>query len=137
MTKNGNGNLSKPKSLLAEMKGRRDEVLLRLREREPELIAQLTQLNAAISGIEAGSVRKGEYSGFRKPTEAIFSYLDQTARPQVREDMCRALVDGGYGDGTKDSYWILIRTVNYHIGRKRLLGVNGLIGKADWPESLF
>jgi hypothetical protein len=122
--------MTESKSLLAELKQRRDNLLLKLREREPEMIAQVIQLNVAISGLEAGSV-------FRKPSEAIFSYLDQRARPQVREDICRALVNGGYGEGTEKSYWILIRSVNYQVETKRLIEINGLIGKADWPKKMF
>jgi hypothetical protein len=128
--------MTESKSLIAELKQRRDNLLLKLREREPEMVAQLIQLNVAISGLDAGSARRGEYSGFRKPSEAIFAYLDQTAKPQVREDMCRALVNGGYGDGT-DPYWDLIRTTYYQIKKKRLIEINGLIGKADWPKKMF
>lgn len=124
-------------SLLAELKQRRDNLLLKLREVDPERVTQLIQLNVAISGLEAGSVRKGEFSGFRKPSEAIFAYLDQRAKPQVKEDICRTLVNGGYGEGTEDSYWILIRSVNYQIERDRLVEINGLIGKAEWPKKMF
>jgi hypothetical protein len=87
-----------PKSILAELKERRDEVLLKLRDREPELAAKLSQLNAAISGIEAETSRvieNGEYSGFRKPSPALFSYLDRVQKPQVREEMCQAWWMGG------------------------------------------
>jgi hypothetical protein len=51
--------------------------------------------------------------------------------------MCQALVDGGYGRGTDGPYWILIRTIDYQIGKKRLVERNGLIGKPDWPEGCF
>ena len=129
-----------PISILAELIERRDEVLLKLRRREPELVAKLSQLNAAISGIETETsrvIKQGEYSGFRKPSPALFSYLDRAQKPQVREEMCQALVDGGYGRGTVGPYWILIRTIDYQIGRKRLVERNGLIGRPDWSEGLF
>jgi hypothetical protein len=129
-----------PKSILEELIERRDKVFLQLRDREPELVAKLSQLNAAISGIEAETspvIKPGEYSGFRKPSDAIFAYLDRVQKPHVREEMCRALVDGGYGRGTVGSYWILIRTINYQIDRKRLVKRNGLIGRPDWSEGFF
>jgi hypothetical protein len=123
-------------NLLAELKQRREKLLLKLRESCPEIAAQLIQLNVAISGLEAGSVGNGEYSGFRKPSEALFSYLDQTAKPQVREDICRALVNGGYGNGTEASYWILMRMANYQTEKGRLVKINGLIGKKEWPKKI-
>jgi hypothetical protein len=129
-----------PKSILAELIERRDEVLLKLRDREPDLVSKLTQLNAAISGIETVSarvVRQDEYSGFRKPSPALFSYLDRVQKPHLRDEMCQVLVDGGYGRGTNRPYWDLIRAIDYQIGKKRLVERNGLIGKPDWPEGLF
>ena len=96
-----------PKSILAELIERRDEVFLKLRDREPELVEKLSQLNAAISGIEAETSRaieRGEYSELRKPSDALFAYLERVQKPQVREEMCQALVDGGYGRGTKSPY---------------------------------
>lgn len=132
--------MSEPKSILAELIERRDEVILKLRDREPDLVEQLNQLNAAISGIGSESkrvVRQDEYSGFRKPSEALFAYLDRLQRPQVREEMCKALVDGGYGRGTDEPYWDLIRATYYQVKKKRLVERNGLIGKSDWPKELF
>jgi hypothetical protein len=130
------------KSILAELIERREKVFLELRDREPDLVEQLNQLNAAISGINAESarvVRKDKYSGFRKPSPALFSYLDHVQKPQVREEMCQALVDGGYGRGTEGPYWILIRTIDYQTTKSKpsLKQINGLIGKLDWPEELF
>lgn len=128
------------KTILAELIERRDEVLQKLRDREPDLFAKMIQLNAAISGIEAEStrvVKQGEYSGFRKPSEALFAYLDRVQKPQIKEEMCRALVDGGYGGGEESDYWILIRSADYQIGKKRLIERNGLVGKAGWPKALF
>lgn len=126
-------------TILAELKERRDKVLNDLREREPDVAKKLIQLNAAISGIEAesGDVREDDYSGFRKPSEAIFGYLDIVKKPQKRDEMCRALVNGGYGDGKESHYWILIRMVNYQVDKERLVERNGLIGKPDWPRALF
>jgi hypothetical protein len=129
-----------PKSILAELIERRDEVLLKLRDREPELAAKLSQLNAAISGIEAESSRvfkQDEYSGFRKPSPALFSFLARVQKPQPRDEMCQVLVDGGYGRGTDDPYWDLMRAIYYQIRKNRLVERNGLIGKPDWPKGLF
>ena len=123
-----------------ELIERRDKVFLELRNREPDLVSKLAQLNAAISGIEAETsraIKQGEYSGFRKPSPALCSYLDRVQKPQVREEMCQALVDGGYGRGTNRPYWDLIRAIDYQIGKKRLVERNGLIGRPDWPEELF
>lgn len=124
----------------AELTERRDKTLIELRDREPELVAMLTQLNAALAGIDAESVRvvrQDEYSGFRKPSEAIYAFLERVQKPQLREVMCRALVDGGYGRGTDRPYWDLVRAVDYQIGKKRLVERNGLIGKPEWAEDLF
>jgi hypothetical protein len=132
--------LTDDKSILVELIERRDEVFLKLRDREPDLVSKLTQLNAAISGIEAEStrlVKRDEYSGFRKPSDALFAYLDRAQKPQVREEMCRALVNGGYTDDTDDSYWSLIRATYYQIKMKRLVKRNGLLGKSEWPKDIF
>lgn len=135
--------MSEKKSILAELIERRDEVFLKLRDREPELYAEMIELNAAISGIKAESarvVRKDEYSGFRKPSEALIAYLDRVQKPQIREEMCRALVDGGYGGGKESHYWVLIRSVEYQVREKKdpvLKEINGLVGKLDWPEEWF
>jgi hypothetical protein len=129
-----------PKSILAELIERRDKVLLELRDREPDLVAKLTQLNAAISGIEAEPtrvVRQDEYSGFRRPSPALFFYIDRMQKPQPRDEMCQVLVDGGYTDDTDDPYWSLIRATYYQKKKKRLVERNGLIGKPEWPEELF
>lgn len=37
-----------------------------------------------------------EYSGIRKPSEALSTYLDRVQKPQTREAIGQALVDGGY-----------------------------------------
>jgi len=132
--------MTEQKTILAELLERRDEVFVKLRDREPELVAQLNQLNAAISGIEAESsrtIRQDEYVGFRKPSEALFSYLDRVQRPQKRDEMCQTLVDGGFGRGTDEPYWDLIRATYYQIKKKRLIERNGLIGKSDWPKDWF
>lgn len=132
--------MSAEKDILAELTERRDEVFLKLRDREPDLVAKLTQLNAAIAGIQAESsrvIKIDEYSGFRKPSEALFAYLDKIKKPQPREEMCQAIVDGGYGMGTDRPYWDLIRATDYQILKKRLVERNGLIGKSDWPEEYF
>lgn len=92
--------MSEEKTILAELKERRAKLFEELRDREPERIAKLNELDAAISGINAESgriVRHDEYSGFRKPSEAINAYLDRVQKPQIREVMCKVLVDGGYG----------------------------------------
>jgi hypothetical protein len=128
------------KSILAELIERRDDVILMLRDREPALVEKLTQLNAAISGIETESpraVKEDEYSGFRKPSPALFFYLDRMQKPLPRDEMCQVLVDGGYGRGTDEPYWDLIRATYYQIKKKRLVERNGLIGKPEWPEELF
>lgn len=130
------------KDIHAELVERRDEVFAKLRDREPDLVARWVQLNAAIAGIEAEStrvVRKDEYSGFRKPSEALFAYLDRIARPQAREEIAQALVDGGYGRGTKKPYWILVRTVEYQLEKEgaELKEINGLVGRIEWPKDLF
>ena len=139
----GSAKLAEPMSetnLLAELKERRNDVLLKLRDREPELVAQLIQLNAAISGMEAESKRvviDHECSGFRRPSDALISYLNRAMKPQDREAMCQVLVSGGYGHGTKRPYWDLIRAVDYQIKTKRWVEINGLVGKADWPKKMF
>ena len=132
--------MTEPKTILAELLERRDGVFLKLRDREPDLVAQLNQLNAAISGIEAEStrvIRQDEYSGFRKPSEALFAFLDRVQKPQNRDAMCQTLVDGGYGRGTDDPYWDLIRATYYQIKKKRLVERNGLIGKPEWSKDSF
>jgi hypothetical protein len=77
------------------------------------------------------------YSGFRKPSEALLAYLDRVQGPQPREKVCQALVDGGFGRGTKRPYWDLMRAIYYQIRKKRLVERNGLIGRPDWSEGLF
>jgi hypothetical protein len=132
--------LTDDKTILAELIERRDEVFLKMRDREPVLVEKWIQLNAAISGIEAEFgriVRQDEYSGFRKPSDAIFAYLDRVQKPQIREEMCQALTDGGYGRGTERPYWDLIRGVDYQVGKKKLVEHNGLIGRPDWSEDIF
>jgi hypothetical protein len=113
--------MSESKDILAELMERRNEI-------------------AAIAGIEAECVRvvrQDEYSGFRKPSEAIVSYLDRAKKPQTREEICSVLVEGRYGRGTNRPYWDLIRAVDYQVSKKRLVERSGLIGKQEWPKDLF
>lgn len=128
------------KDILAELTQRRDEVLNKLRAREPDLVGQMIQFNAAIVGIKAESkpiIKSDEYSGFRKPSGALFAYLDKMKKPQPRDKMCQAIIDGGYTDDTDNPYWSLMRGVYYQIKKKRLIERNELIGKSDWPKEVF
>lgn len=134
--------MSEPKDNLglADLIERRDEVLRKLREREPEVVERLIFLNGAIYGAQAESarmVRPDEYAGIHKPSDALFSYLDKMKTPQIREEMCQALVDGGYTDKTEDPYWSLIRATYYQVRKKRLVERSGLLGKSEWPKELF
>lgn len=134
--------MSEKKSILAELIERRDEVFLKMRDREPELYAEMIELNAAISGIKAESsrfVRQDEYSAFRKPSEAIFAYLDRVQKPQPQDEMCQDMVNGGYGRGTERPYADLYNGINYQVTKDKpsLKQINGLIGKLEWPEEWF
>jgi hypothetical protein len=130
--------MKESESLLAELKQRREKILLKLREVAPEASVELTDLNVAISGLERGSpAEKGDYSGFHKPSGAIFSYLNNVPNPQSPEEIAKAIVKGGYTGETGDPYWILIRSIGYQVDKKRLVKRNNLIGKPEWPKELF
>lgn len=129
-----------PPNILLELKERRDQVLSKLRAREPDLTAQLVQLNAAIAGIEAESgraVRQEEYTLFRRPSEAIHAYLDRVQIPKPSRAIAQALVDGGYAREATRPFWDVIDAIKYQLEIEKLKEVNGLVGKVDWPTELF
>lgn len=131
---------AEPPNILLELKERRDQVLSKLRTLDPNLTAQLVQLNAAIVGIEAESgraVRQEEYAHFRKPSEAIHAYLDRVQIPKSNRAIAQALVDGGYARESTRPFWDVIDAIKYQLETERLKEVNGLVGKIDWPNDLF
>ena|SRR5260370_310441 len=128
-----------PKSLLAEMLERREELLAKRERLLAPLNEQLKELDAAIAGLRD----KGpdDYSQYDKPGKALFAYLNSTNTPHTRKEICRALVEKGYGKRSgKDAdeiYWLLIHAVNYRIDHKRIKEINGLIGLSEWPKKMF
>jgi hypothetical protein len=127
-------------NILLEFKERREQVIAKLRNREPELTAELVQWNSVIGALEAEAGRavlREEYTHFRKPSEAIHAYLRRIQLPQPRRTIAKALVDGGYARESQRPFWDVIDAIKYQLDVEQLKEVNGLVGEVDWPEDIF
>jgi hypothetical protein len=117
--------------------------LLELRIAAPELVTELLQLEAAIAAMDAVAKSiANEYNGFRKPLDAIEAFLDKRGKPTPRRTIAKMLEQGGFArDQVQHPFWNVLSVIEYHLTRsksaKRLVEINGLIGKIDWPEDMF
>jgi hypothetical protein len=56
--------------------------------------------------------------------------------------IAKVLEEGGFARGqVQRPYWNVLSPIDYHLesskSSKRIVEINGLIGKADWPKEMF
>jgi hypothetical protein len=133
----------KQKESRSSLESKAAAALLELRIAAPELVAELLQLEAAIAAMDAVAKSiTNEYSGFRKPLDAIEAFLDKRGKPTPRRTIAKMLEQGGFARGqVQHPFWNVLSVIEYHLARsksaKRLVEINGLIGKMEWPEDMF
>lgn len=85
---------------------------------------------------------KGEYSASRQPIDAVVKYLREQRAPASKDEIVRAVVEGGFGGGGREQETAVRRSIGVFLngtGAKTnvIRERNGLIGLGDWEDERF
>lgn len=116
--------------------------------REPESMGEYLVVCSALAGIEKSEVKHviaaHEYAGHRNAIDAIQAYLENVKEFVDKEELTKAILEGGYAPNDERRKYNIIDSVRYHlkdrknkngdITRARLIQRDGKIGLADWEN---
>lgn len=131
------------KSARSFLADREAALITELRRDKPDVFNEYLKIRAAIEAMDAtAETGVDEYYGFRKPLDAIEAYLDKKGKPAPRRTIAKVLEEGGFARGqVQRPFWNVLSAIDYHLeqakSEKRFVEINGLIGKAEWPEEMF
>jgi hypothetical protein len=106
--------------------------------------ALLTTIRALDESIYSGRVTTtAKYAKHKSAIHAILDYLDEAGRPVPKEQIIKALCEGGWRGGIDGADVMLRKSIGSFIkaGRgtisRQIKEVNGMIGRGEWSDDLF
>ena len=99
--------------ILETIQSRREEVIRKLRDREPELMTELDILDSASRGAARGEL-VGPYSSYKRAIDAIIAYLEKNPESPAKS-IATDIVSGGFGGGSKYAYASAMDSIRYHL----------------------
>ena len=134
------------KDIRKDLARMRDEELAKLaalasdQDAAQNILRRLHSLEEAISKFSHAD--DGRYAKHNSAIEAILVCLDEVGHPIPSEQIIKSLCGGGWRGGTDTADAILRKSIGSLVsGRgaitKQIKKVNGLIGRGEWPDSVF